>query len=132
MEGRSRVSGLRPAGALFLPLQVLDSGRNDFGFKLRGAIAPGLAVMQVAIDLDKPSFGAHLDSALSHRPIYCYHEAGILRVWTCRIWGRGTVRWSSFSPIIHKMMSSSRSRREVEVFGFHSRKDDLTNESNTQ
>jgi hypothetical protein len=52
---------LRPVGALFLPVQVLDSGRNDFGFKLWGVIASSLAVMQVAIDLDEPAFGAFLN-----------------------------------------------------------------------
>jgi hypothetical protein len=52
--------GHAPQG-LLLALKVLDSGRNDFGFKLRGFIAPSLPVMQVAIDLDEPAFGAFLN-----------------------------------------------------------------------
>jgi hypothetical protein len=43
---------LRPV-ALLLPVQVFDSGRNNFGIKLRAIIGSALAVMQVAIDPDK-------------------------------------------------------------------------------
>src|SRR5579871_2827131 len=47
-----------PHRALALALQVLDSGRNNFGLVL--AIVSTVAVMQVAIDPDKPAFGAFL------------------------------------------------------------------------
>ena len=59
--------GLRPAG-LVLAVQVLDSGRNDFGLKLRRVIVPGLAVMQVAIDLDESAFRAFLNYFLPQFP----------------------------------------------------------------
>ncbi len=63
MEGRSR-SVAAPRRILLFAVQVLDSGRNDFGLKLRGVIAPSLAVMQVAIDLDESAFGAFLNDFL--------------------------------------------------------------------
>jgi hypothetical protein len=56
---RSGILGYAPWG-LLLALQVLDSGRNNFGLVLL-AIVSAVAVMQVAIDPDKPAFGAFLN-----------------------------------------------------------------------
>src|SRR5262249_61793917 len=49
-----------PRRALLLALQVLDSGRNKLSLVL-AAIVSAVAVMQVAIDPDKPAFAAFLN-----------------------------------------------------------------------
>lgn len=66
MEGRGWVVSYAPWG-LLLALQVLDPGRNNFGLVLR-AIVSALAAVQIAIDPDKPSFGAFLDHFLGQFP----------------------------------------------------------------
>ncbi len=56
-----------PRRVLLVALQVLDSGRNNLGLVLP-AIVSAVAVMQVAIDPDKPAFGAFLDYFLGQFP----------------------------------------------------------------
>ena len=63
MEGRSRSSQARPVGLTFC-IQIFDFGRNNFGVVL-AAIVSAVAVMQVAIDPDKPAFGAFFDHFLA-------------------------------------------------------------------
>src|SRR5690349_7637079 len=67
MKGSSRLPATPPYG-LLLALQVLESGRNDFGLQLRAVIVPALAVMQVAIDPYEPAFGAFLNDFLRQFP----------------------------------------------------------------